>query len=291
MSRLALTWPFIYAIHFTLIICLGITIILLATVRGGMKKHRVAFWVLFAFFISSIVAIFNTLMLQLVFIPRFWRSRAREMVTSGMFDPTSTRSSVYGHNIVLEVGCSEGMVSGSFAKEILAHQRDTPARFPLFIGHDRWSKWTRIPNNTTCYLEELIRIGVPRHLIRTSRVDETNSETRTTLPFANNSISLVISYFGLDEISGWNKPKERRMLFSEMARVVVEGGAMILFENSGTGTEKGDKKELKPKSWFEGPMHSYKRYLVHELGWDEEWVQVHRKWGIEYLVARKGVSV
>lgn len=295
-SRLAFTWPLIYGAHIIVLITLGITIIILATVRGGAKKHKSVFWEVAPEFISAAIAIITTMIVQFIFIPKFWKNRAHEMIARGMFDPTVTHPTVYGRRIILEIGCSEGMASACFAREILAHQGNiaqarTSASLPIFIGHDRWSKWTRIPNNPTCYLETLTRIGVPRDLIRTSRVDETNSETRATLPFADNSISLVVSYLGLEEVSKWNNRRERRMLFRELARVVAVGGAMIVLENSGSGTYEGAKEELKSKSWFEGPMMSYRRLLIHELGWEEEWVQVRKQWGTQYLVARKGMNV
>jgi SAM-dependent methyltransferase len=282
-SRLALQWPLIYIPH----ILLAIPLFVLSIYFAVRRHHPIAepFWSLFPEFLALLFTTIITALVQFVVIPAIWRKLARKLVAAGGFETNLRQGS---RRLVLEMGCNEGTTSTIFARVIIEKQRDISnlsgpsASLPTFIGYDKWSPWSRIPNKPSNYLTTLLHAGVPRDCIIANRVDDTSKETRTKLPYADNSISLVISNFGLSKIAKWNSREEREALFREVVRVLEPDGQMIVVEGGGNS---------KPRKGFKGPMVPYKRMLVDEMGWPGENVRTKWQWGIQYLIGVKPVGM
>lgn len=242
-------------------------------------------------FLSILIPLLVTFLIRHILLPRFWKQRAKELVKGGHFESAYDRRG--NRRLVLELGCNEGSTSAIFVQAIIDRQRDISnlsgplASLPLFVGYDRWSRWSRIPNLPEHYLQTMISAGVPREYVIANRVaDPTTREGRTTLPYASNSISLVISNMGLTELCKWYNTSERVELFRELARVLEPGGRMIVVESSSPSRKGLNYSRLKSSA---GPMGTYKQLLVEEQGWPEGNVVTKKKLGINFLVGIKPV--
>jgi SAM-dependent methyltransferase len=287
-SRLALQWPLIYIFHALLAIPLLVLSIYFAVGRHDPVKHPEPFWSLFPEFLAILVTIIVTLFMQFVILPSVWKDLARKLIAAGGFEANLRQG---GRRLVLEMGCNEGTTSAIFARAIIATQRDISnlsgptASLPTFIGYDKWSLWSRIPNKPKNYLTTLLHAGVPRECIIANRVDNTSKETRTRLPYADNSISFVISNLGLSEIARFRSGEEQEALFREVIRVLEPEGQMIIVEREAIKLSMGFK------GLWGGPMVPYKRLLVDEMGWPKENTKTKWHWGIQYLIGVKPVGV
>jgi SAM-dependent methyltransferase len=232
-------------------------------------------------FVVMVFAIKITLLIQLVMIPAFWKARAQQIVDEGHLD-SSTKGSG-GQRLVLEIGCNEGKISAIFARAIAARQEASNsntlhASLPIFIGYDKWSAWSRIPNSPACFLTTLMNAGVPRECVIANRMDTTSKAAKTTLPYASDSISLIICSFGLSELILLSRV-DRGTLFRELVRALEPEGRVVL-------VERGDGGNWGRRFW-KGPVGSYQRILLEEMGWPRENAVVRWDRGFWYMVAVK----
>lgn len=281
-SRLALPMPALYIPHIATFIVFGVLSIVFGILAKDVLKESVPFWEVFPEFLVALIGLFFTVWIHLGVVPAFWRNRARDAVNEGWFD-SSTRKSNQSQ-LVLELGCNEGSVSATFAREILRRQRDVGdlnsrhASMPVFIGYDRWTAWSRIPNTPACFLSTLMDAGVPRDSIIAHRMDRSSKETRTHLPYPSESISLIICHHGITEL--YLKHEERTELFRDMLRILEPGGRVLILESSPVG--RWTKRDL-----WNGALGTYRRMLVEDLGWPSENVITQRQHAIWYLTAVK----
>ena len=278
-SRLGLPTPIVHVIHITLMVIFGIlSLIFGIRLSIGLTNSHI-FWEVLPEFLSAMISTIVITLIQSVLSPAFWRARARQMIDEGCF--ASSTNANGKRRLVLEIGCNEGWISAIFARAIIGRQRDLGklsapyAALPVFIGYDRWTRWSRFPNNPACFLSTLLRAGVPRDHIIANRVDMTSEESKTSLPYPSGSISFVICNYGLGEL--FSNRKKRTILFQELARILEPEGRMVLVERDGVGKVK----------FRRGAMESYKRMLVEDMGWEKESVAVQRHLGVRYLVAVK----
>jgi hypothetical protein len=152
------------------------------------------------------------------------------------------------------------------------------ASLPIFIGYDKWSAWSRIPNSPACFLTTLMNAGVPRECVIANQMDTTSKAAKTTLPYASDSISLSICSFGLSELILLSRV-DRGTLFRELVRVLEPEGRVVLVER-GDGGNWG-------WGFWKGPVGSYQRILLEEMGWPRENAVVRWDRGFWYMVAVK----
>ncbi|KAG8796732.1 hypothetical protein FRC17_007960, partial [Serendipita sp. 399] len=175
--RITIPLPLLYGFHFLGVLVFGLVTLLLGLLGGGYRKNITAFWDLCPEFIAVTITLCVLVLVHQVFLPRFWRRRARELVQTGAFSPRGAHqdsksgfafSNIVqggggGGKVVLEIGCNDGSTSAIFAREILLHQGDVAnlsapsAYLPTFVGYDRWSKWSRIPNGPKYFLSTLMK--------------------------------------------------------------------------------------------------------------------------------------
>lgn len=280
-SRLAIPVPVVYGIHLAAMLVFGILSIVFGILSDGLRKPR-HFWEFFPEFLSALAILVVTTLVHFTLLPAFWRAQARQMIDEGYFD-SSTRG--YGkRRLVLQIGCSDGATSAAFARAIIERQRDVGnltapyASLPTFIGYDKWSPWSRLPNTPACFLSTLMQAGVPRESIIANRMDTTSKESKTTLPYPSGSISLVICNVGLSELLV--KSEEKTLLLRELVRVLEPEGRMIIVEHGGVGKRTS-------KTLWRRTAPTYKHFLVEEMGWEQESVTIGWRWCIQYLVAVK----
>ncbi|KAG8759705.1 hypothetical protein FRC14_005189 [Serendipita sp. 396] len=323
-STIPIPLPLLYGIHFVGMLAFGLATLLLGLLGGGYRKNKTAFWDICPEFMTFTITFCLLVLVHQFTLPAFWRRRAQELIRTGMFSHGGGGDNKYGFTfsggrsggrgggkVVLELGCNEGSTSAIFAREILSHQGDVAnlsipsASLPTFVGYDRWSSWSRIPNGPAHYLSTLMKAGVPRDNIKAYTVDMSSLDARVTLPFADDTFDLIICNLGISEIVGIaaTKPKYRNKLFTEMTRVLRSGeGMMIVVETDATifkskedcAGKQGDSDTANPakkkKSWFEGTMGPYRRILVDGLKWPESNVKLHKAVTLSYLVALKPVG-
>lgn len=286
-SGLALPQPFLYITYLTLALVFGIAALVVGVTGQDIATHPTPFWGLLPQFLVFVVLTKIALLIHFVMIPAFWRARARKLIGENFFD--SSAKSGGGRKLVLEIGCNEGWVSAIFARAILARQQagnDSDAihsSLPIFIGYDEWSVWSRIPNSPAYFLSTLMNAGVPRECIVANRMDTTSKETKTTLPYASGSISLIICDFGLTELIPFSRV-DRGTLFHELVRVLEPEGRIVAVDR-GDGGKWGRK-------WWKGPIGGYQRILVEDMGWPQENAVVRWDRGLWYLAGVKpsGIS-
>jgi SAM-dependent methyltransferase len=323
-NKWALPWPMIYISHFILAVIFGVLALVFALRAHSLKDTP--FWDLFPEFVTMVCTLTSTFIVQFIILPSFWRARAREMVHDGTFD-FSSNNSAKKPTIVLELGCGDGKTSAIFARAIVERQRDLErmsgpsATLPLFVGYDRWLWWSRLPNSPLHYLYTLLKVGVPRERIIANRVDdhqppitdnahysngspgvEGRSEDKRgekkgkepmALPYATDSISLIICNLGLSELAGYKQIKglpsstRKKELFRECVRVLEPGGRMIVVESKGVGGKATEGVHWRVRDMFRGPLETYKRLLVLEMQWPTENVRTRWHWGIHYLIGTK----
>jgi SAM-dependent methyltransferase len=280
-SRLAIRAPAVYGIHFLLLLIFG-TLFIVFVVLSFSSRERMPFWEMFSEFASALLSLTLLALGQYILGPKFWRARARQAVNEGYFDSTSRTKG--GRMLVLEIGCSDGSTSAAFAKAIIDRQRDVGdfkapyASLPIFIGYDKWSPWSRLPNTPACFLSTLMQAGVPRDCIVANRMDTTSKESKTRLPYPSGSISLVICNIGLSELA--TKREDRTMLFQELVRVLEPEGRMVIVEKGPVGTRS-------KRSFWRGQTSTYRDILVEQMGWGRERVTTPSHMCIKYLVAVK----
>jgi hypothetical protein len=295
--RLHISAPILHGSHFTPLIVLGILSIVFGVMalRGMMNKH--AFWGVFPECMAALFSVTTMCIVEFVLFPNFWKARAKEMVDTGVFDSTQRKGGNGTGMTLLELGCGDAKASIYYARAILDRQRDIErmsmpsAMLPTFIGYDGWSKLSRLPNNPRVFLYNLLCAGVPRFQIIANRKDNVAHVDPTTkmptLPYPNDSISLIISNVGMSELVGIKKgAKKRRALLDECVRVLEPGGKMVLVESEGVYV--GDTKyKSKWSDSINGASVSYRKVLVDIHKWPAENVLTKNENVINYLVATK----
>lgn len=282
-SNLAIPLPIVFLPHITTALVFGILTITFGALHKDIIQNPTPFWNVFPEFLAALITVVIVALIHFRLFPVFWRCRARQAVNEGWFDSSMRKSNQ--RQLVLDIGCNEGPVSAIFAQEIIRRQRDVGdltarhASMPVFIGYDRWTAWSRLPNSPACYLSTLMDAGVPRDCIIANRTDRSSTEAKTHLPYPSESISLVICFLGITELH--LKRPERTALFHEMVRVLEPGGRILLVESSGVGV-------WTMRNLWEGAVHTYRRILIEDLGWPpENAVNNRRELGVRYLIAVK----
>ncbi|PVG03998.1 hypothetical protein CPB86DRAFT_779105 [Serendipita vermifera] len=305
--RIYISAPIVFFSHLTPLIIMLILCITFGVVsfKGNTeKKDKHKFYGVLPEALTALVSLVIFTYIERTIVPAFWRRHARQLVEAGTFDSTM-RNGGFGNSTssgmtVLELGCGDGKASAILARTILERQRDIEkmhlpgAALPTFIGYDSWNKYTRLPNMPRAYLYNLVKAGVPRYHVIANRVDTVHhidAETQLPiLPYASESVTLIISSLGLSELGGFKQgEKKRRAWFHECCRVLEPGGRMVLFESEGIRVDDGIK--FKWRDIFRGTMETYRRTLVNVHKWPEENVKTSWGCGIHHMIAIKPAGV
>lgn len=160
----------------------------------------------------ALLAFGTSILCALFIFPKYWGSKA-----------LSASDHIERGGIILVLGCRVGATTISFAEQVVRQGKTPNIKF-VFV--DDFSKWGH-PYKPKALVQILTGIGIPQqHIVAHAINTKDNGNPIVSygmLPFANGSISLIISGHMLEHSTQWED-----MCIKEMIRVLQPGGRMIV---------------------------------------------------------------